>query len=48
MFRKACKELDDRLTLRELRRDWFTLLGVISIGIVIGVVACLVIAFKFH
>jgi hypothetical protein len=47
-FQKACKELDDRLTLRELRRDWFTLLGVISIGIVIGVVACLVIAFKFH
>jgi hypothetical protein len=48
MFRKACKELDDRLTLRELRRDWFTLLGVISIGIVIGIVACLVIEFKFH
>ena len=48
MFRKACKELDDRLTLRELRRDWLTLLGVISIGIMIGVVACLVIAFKFH
>jgi len=36
-FHKACKELDDRLTLRELRRDWFTLLGVISIGIVIGI-----------
>jgi hypothetical protein len=48
MFRKACKELDDRLTLRELKRDWFTLLGVISIGIVIGVVACLVFAFKYH
>jgi hypothetical protein len=48
MFRKACKELDDRLTLRELRRDWFTLMGVISIGIVIGVVACLVIGFKFN
>jgi hypothetical protein len=48
MFRKACKELDDRLSLRELRRDWFTLLGVISIGIVIGVVACLVIGFKCH
>ncbi len=47
-FQKACKELDDRLTLRELRRDWLTLLGVISIGIVIGVIACLVIAFKFH
>ena len=46
-FQKACKELDDRLTLRELRRDWLTLLGVISIGIVIGVLACLVIAFKF-
>ncbi len=47
-FQKACKELDDRLTLRELRRDWFTLLGVISIGIVIGVIAGVVIAFKFH
>ena len=47
-FQKACKELDDRLTLRELRRDWFTLLGVISIGMVIGVIAGVVIAFKFH
>jgi hypothetical protein len=47
-FQKACKELDDRLTLRELRRDWLTLLGVISVGIVIGVVACLAIVFKFH
>ena len=47
-FQKACKELDDRLTLRELRRDWLTLLGLISIGIVIGVIACLGIAFKFH
>jgi hypothetical protein len=34
--------------LRELRRDWLTLLGLISIGIVIGVIACLGIAFKFH
>jgi len=48
LFRKACKELDDRLTLRELRRDWLTLLEVISIGIIIGVVAGVVIVFKFH
>ncbi len=47
-FRKACKELDDRLTLRELRRDWLTLLGVISMGVIIGVAAGVVIAFKFH
>jgi gas vesicle protein len=48
MFQKACKELDDRITLRELRRDWLTLLGVISIGIVIGVVVGIVIAFKYR
>jgi hypothetical protein len=48
MLRKACKELDDRLTLCQLRRDWLTLLGVISIGIVIGVVACPVIELKFY
>jgi len=47
-FQKACKELDDRLTLRELRRDWLTLLGLISIGIVMGVFAGIVIAFKYH
>ena len=48
MFQKACKELDDRLTLRELRRDWLTLLGVSSIGIVIGLIAGIVIVFKFR
>jgi hypothetical protein len=48
MFQKACKELDDRITLRELRRDWLTLLGVISIGTVIGVVVGIVIAFKYR
>jgi predicted nucleic acid-binding Zn-ribbon protein len=48
MFQKACKELDDRLTLRELRRDWLTLLGVSSIGIVIGLIASIVIVFKFR
>jgi hypothetical protein len=36
MFQKACQELDARITLRELRRDWLTLLGLIAIGIVIG------------
>jgi methyl-accepting chemotaxis protein len=35
-FQKACEELDDRITWRELRRDWLTLLGLIAIGIVIG------------
>jgi hypothetical protein len=34
--------------LRELRRDWLTLLGVISIGIVIGVIVGIVIAFKYR
>lgn len=47
-FQKACKELDDRITWRELRRDWLTLLGLISIGAVIGVVAGVAIAFRFH
>jgi hypothetical protein len=47
MFRKACKELDDRLTLRELRRDWLTLLGVSSIGIVIGLSIGLVIMWLY-
>ncbi len=47
-FQKACKELDDRLTLRELRRDWFTLLGVISIGIVIGLIGTAAIILKFR
>jgi hypothetical protein len=36
-LRKACEELDDRITWRELRRDWLTLLGLIAIGIAIGV-----------
>jgi hypothetical protein len=45
-FQKACEELDDRITWRELRRDWLTLLGLISIGILIGVIVGLLIAFK--
>jgi hypothetical protein len=47
-FQKACKELDDRISWRELRRDWLTLLGLISIGIVLGVLIGLAIGFKFH
>jgi len=48
-FQRACQELDDRITFRELRRDWLTLLGLISIGIVIGVfIVGAVIAFKYH
>jgi len=35
-FQKACQELDARITWRELRRDWLTLLGLISVGIVVG------------
>jgi hypothetical protein len=34
--------------LRELRRDWLTLLGLIAIGIVIGVFIGVVIEFKYH
>ena len=47
-FQKACQELDDRITWRELRRDWLTLLGLIAIGIVIGVLIGVVIEFKYH
>ena len=43
-FQTACQELDDRITWRELRRDWLTLLGLIAIGVVIGVVIML----KYH
>jgi hypothetical protein len=45
-FQKSCQELDDRITWRELRRDWLTLLGLIAIGIVIGVFIGLAIGFK--
>ena len=48
VFQKACQELDDRITWRELRRDWLTLLGLISIGIVIGVFLGVVIVMKYH
>jgi hypothetical protein len=48
VFQKACLELDDRITWRELRRDWLTLLGLISIGIVIGVFLGVVIVMKYH
>ena len=34
-FQQSCRELDERLTLRELRRDWLTLLGLIAIGTMI-------------
>ncbi len=47
-FRKACKELDDRLTLREFRRDWLTLLGVISIGVIIGTIGTAGIMLRFR
>ncbi len=47
-FQKSCQELDDRITWRELRRDWLTLLGLIAIGIVIGVFVGLAIGFKYH
>jgi gas vesicle protein len=47
-FQKSCRELDDRITWRELRRDWLTLLGLIAIGIVIGVFIGIAIGFKYH
>ena len=47
-FQKACKELDARISGLQLRRDWLTLLGLISIGIVIGVLACIITASKLH
>ena len=47
-FQKACQELDDRITWRELRRDWLTLLGLIAIGVVVGVVIGVTIELKYH
>jgi hypothetical protein len=47
-FQKACQELDDRITWRELRRDWLTLLGLIAIGIVAGVFIGMTIELKYH
>jgi acetone carboxylase gamma subunit len=48
-FQKTCQELDDRVSWRELRRDWLILLGLISIGIVIGVfIVGALIAFKYY
>ena len=47
-FQKACQELDDRITWRELRRDWLTLLGLIAIGIVVGVFVGVAIELKYH
>src|ERR1700690_1897324 len=32
-FQKTCEELDARITGLQIRRDWLTLLGLISIGI---------------
>ena len=47
-FQKTCEELDDRITWRELRRDWLTLLGLIAIGMVIGITLGVVIEAKFR
>jgi hypothetical protein len=47
-FKKTCAELDARISGLQLRRDWFALLGLISIGIIIGVIACVVGGFKLH
>lgn len=48
-FQKARQELDDRITWRELRRDWLTLLGLIAIGILIGIIIVgAAVAFKYH
>jgi delta 1-pyrroline-5-carboxylate dehydrogenase len=47
-FQKACQELDDRITWRELRRDWLTLLSLIAIGIVAGVFIGMTIELNYH
>lgn len=47
-FQKICGELDDRISGLQLRRDWLALLSLISIGIVVGAIAGVVIAFKFR
>jgi len=45
-FQKTCEELDARITGLQIRRDWLTLLGLISIGIVIGAFIVLFIRLK--
>ena len=45
-FQKTCEELDARITGLQIRRDWLTLLGLISIGMVIGVFIGVVIELK--
>lgn len=47
-FQKTCAELDTRISGLQIRRDWLALLGLIAIGIVIGFVVGVVIAFKYR
>ncbi len=47
-FQKTCEELDARITGLQIRRDWLTLLGLISVGMVIGVFIGVVIELKYH
>jgi gas vesicle protein len=48
IFRKTCADLDGRINGVQLRRDWLAWLGLIAIGIVIGLIGGVVIAFKFR
>jgi len=47
-FQKSCEELDGRIAGLQIRRDWLALLGLIAVGIVIGFVVGVVIAFKYR
>jgi tetrahydromethanopterin S-methyltransferase subunit G len=47
-FQKTCAELDNRISGLQIRRDWLALFGLIAIGIVIGGVVGIVIAFKYR
>ena len=47
-FHKSCEDLDGRIAGLQIRRDWLALLGLIAIGIVIGFVGGVVLAFKYR
>ena len=47
-FQKTCAELDAGINGLQIRRDWLAFLGLIAIGIVIGVIICVVIASKYR
>ena len=47
-FQKTCEDLDGRIAGLQIRRDWLALLGLIAVGIVIGFVGSVVLAFKYR